>query len=812
MHKPIIILLIILLAGTATANSNDCELHQINATHWYFETTQTDLPDGTHNYTAYANNISSDYRILEVDTITPTVTLISQTPSAISQNSTGTFNTTWGISHGATGLNNTSVSLVWTVYDTVTGNYTHSIRPPSNDIAAPLIVGGTNYGNIQRGDNRNDTLYFENNITITGGNVYVWSGCDEQCTRLSIVSVNSTYSKVYVNSTFAAMLGNMYYLDRTDQQGAVMTEQKIYKNHPILVKIWDLEKIKTCSNHIIVGYADTHMAASSTNNLDMYYLNNSYDPAGAVDPLDSPYLAYISSHNAATWIDYVHTIRNSTYAKVFEINESSIPIDVTPTGYLLFTSSEASQLKAFCINITDSTTITNVSFADTSTLWTGASAPLTLESYTPNIFLSWRNTNRQFQTKLYAAGNNDIWSNSTLHTSNIDVSTFNPTTPTINNFDFNGSKDYDMNKTYSGTIPVAIGVATDPDGGAVTHNLTLHYANQTFVATINNTFTDADRTNLYANIDFNTTPYYSETEEYTLKVVATDDEGKTSESWLGANFTLGTHQISNIHTTTLVYNRIVWEWVNPDHYDTIMVYRDNVWQLNTTTPYYSASGLAQTTAYTIKLITVYAGVQSTPVTDTQVTPAEQGGSGGGGGTYPTPTPTATPTPTITPLPDENVTENVSIAIEPIPDITEEIVSNYTVTGSIWHLSFDKHGVFVPEHPNIIACDAIHPYSCRYYEDQKKFEIVIDGESPEPVSTADQWVTFITRDGKRISQRIQTKVYNPLFYFTMPAISGSVGDFSQYFVHGDEYMVDGVRAWFILLIGICFIAWRWRRKT
>jgi hypothetical protein len=343
----------------------------------------------------------------------------------------------------------------------------------------------------------------------------------------------------------------------------------------------------------------------------------------------------------------------------------------------------------------------------------------------------------------------------------------------------------------------------------VTHNLTLHYANKTFVAIINNTFTDAGiiGNGVYSNISFNTTPYYSETEEYTLKVSATDDEGETSESWSCCNFTLGTHQISNLHTTTLVYDRIVWGWTNPDHYDTIMVYLDNIWKQNTTGTSYSASGLNQATAYTIKLITVYAGEESDPVTNTQVTTTEQGGSGGGGGT-PAPTPTPTATPTITPL---NVTENVSIAIEPIPDITEDIVSNYTVTGSIWHLSFDKHAVFIPEHPNIIACNAVPPYACRYYEEQKKFEIVIDGESPEPIFTADQWVTFITRDGKRISQRIDTKVYNPLFYFTMPAISGSVGDFSRYFVHGNEHIMDGVRFWWLGMLGIGIIAWRWRKR-
>ena len=31
-----------------------------------------------------------------------------------------------------------------------------------------------------------------------------------------------------------------------------------------------------------------------------------------------------------------------------------------------------------------------------------------------------------------------------------------------------------MNGTYTGTFDVAVGVAIDPDGGTVTHNLTIH--------------------------------------------------------------------------------------------------------------------------------------------------------------------------------------------------------------------------------------------------------------------------------------------------------------------------------------------------
>ncbi|MCK5480675.1 MAG: hypothetical protein KAJ06_05990, partial [Gammaproteobacteria bacterium] len=64
MYKTLIVALIVLFAGNAAANPNDCELHQIDGT-WYFETTQTGLVHGTYNYQAFANGASSAYQTLE---------------------------------------------------------------------------------------------------------------------------------------------------------------------------------------------------------------------------------------------------------------------------------------------------------------------------------------------------------------------------------------------------------------------------------------------------------------------------------------------------------------------------------------------------------------------------------------------------------------------------------------------------------------------------------------------------------------------------------------------------------------------------
>ena len=149
---------------------------------------------------------------------------------------------------------------------------------------------------------------------------------------------------------------------------------------------------------------------------------------------------------------------------------------------------------------------------------------------------------------------------------------------------------------------------------------------------------------------YNDTYAVYEWQNITVYAYNSSGTGSLSETSISQNTQIAQNEITNIHATTLVYDRIVWEWINPDYYDTIMVYLDNTWKQNITGTSYSASGLAQTTAYTIKLISVYEGTERTPVTDTQVTPSEQGGGGGGDDT-PTPTPSPEPTPTPTPSPD-----------------------------------------------------------------------------------------------------------------------------------------------------------------
>ena len=485
------------------------------------------------------------------EVVSPIITLISQTPSLLYQNTTGIFNVSWGITHASDGLNNSSVAFIYT--NAFDGTHNFSLRVPPNDRAAPHDLMDDE--RILRANNRNgtgtDRLNFEDNATITGGNIYEWGGGDENTIRLTIVPVNSTYTIVNWNgSVYDTVFQEMWYLDRSEQQSSPKTAYPIYRDHPILVKIWNVEAIEGETDYLFSAFADTDIGALLPKDpLNIYYLNSSYNPAGAVSPEDSPYGTFISSHNETSWIAHEYNVSNSKYVKLFVVNQSSIVaagVQTTNTAWLYFTTKSKVGLPYY-MNVTNAASTCDISFAETNVTYTGITAPFSEYAYTPNMFVSDQHGGHKFQMKLFAADNNGYWGNSTLITSNIAVSNFPPTTPSILYFWYNDETDVDMDGTYYGEFDIVIGVGTDPEDVDTIHNLTLHYANGTYVATINNTFNSSDAVGGIINITFDSSSYYSCENYYVLKVTATDNDGATSESWLGSTFQL--HPPSPIITT-----------------------------------------------------------------------------------------------------------------------------------------------------------------------------------------------------------------------------------------------------------------------
>ena len=502
------------------------------------------VQDSKVNITLYGN-VTETPEIINVtyhtQTAPPVITLLSQTPSVLYQNSTGYMNITYGISHSSSGLNNTSVSFVYTVYNPIDDTYNHSLRVPSNNRSALESVTGEY---ILRADNRNDTppLNFESNDTITRGNVYEWGGGDENTARLTIEPINSTYTLVHWNGTIRDTASiDSWYLNRKEQENATMTNLDIHKSSRPCIKIWDLEAIYGHNDYLFNFYLDTDFSGATPDKpILLYYLNSSYNPEGSVNPEDSPYGFFVTEHNATTWIDYLYELRNSSYIKAFSVNQSAIVdagVETTNTGWVCF-NTETSQSKPYSLNMTNDPTSTNRTFGECNVTWVGDNAPLSENLYTINAFGSDRHRGHQFKHQLYIADNIGTWANSTINTTDIEKAYFPPTKPSIVYFYYQDEKDLETNHTYSGTFDIGIAPASDPDDGDVAHNLTLHYGNRTFIAVINNTFNDTMRDNTFINISFDSSSHYSEVDNFTLQVNATDDEGVSIITWLDVNFTL----------------------------------------------------------------------------------------------------------------------------------------------------------------------------------------------------------------------------------------------------------------------------------
>ena len=468
----------------------------------------------------------------------PIITLLSQYPSDLFGNSTGDFNLTYGIEHVDVDLNGTTLAFKYTIYDNESGTFCHSIRPSDNNLCD--FIGTYK---IARGDNRNKTgderLNWEGNVTITEGSVCKWSGMDENSTRVNVVAVNSTYTMVYINGSVQGLAtSDMHYLCRKHMQNASKTQYEINKNNDFVAKIYNSETMKgNDENYTITVWVGTNIPGTTpTSNLDIFWANDSWNPEGTVEVEDSPYATYATSFTATEWINW--SFQPSAYSNYISLNiggNIDPSIIHTNESYLIFKSS-GNPNHGFGIDVTNAATCTNKSFAETGVVWEGNSPAYSQYLYTPDLFMSFHRGNQVFQSMMHIADTNGTWGNSTLHESEIKTSIFPPTATRATQFEFEGFNDTSRDATYRGTFGIWIDTSHDPDGGNVSHNLTLCYDNGTHVALINNSFNNSLGNSV--NITFNSTPYYSTTEMYTLKCVLTDDENVIRTVICDRNFSL----------------------------------------------------------------------------------------------------------------------------------------------------------------------------------------------------------------------------------------------------------------------------------
>ena len=466
-----------------------------------------------------------------------TITLHSISPTTIFTNYTGAVHASY-IVKSSEPLNLSTLAFLYGINHTPTSDMHSYIAAPANSIAAE---------GLYRAPNRNSTPYlsWENNDNITGRNVWQWGGGDNDSWWITKTPINATHTWVNATGITEHIFVSSFYLKKKSMYTAPKTAFEVNSQQGLIIKMWDNEILRGRSLDYIANlYFDTSWESTvPTDPIEIWYCNSSFnistdDPTGAN-------CAKIVEWDGNRWINHSWVpSSNASYCDPLSFSASGHDVVPTEIAYIYLTSGTQSS-KSYVLNATDyDPGQCNLTFAQTETMWTYSelAGESTAVAYTPSFFATFVRDNEEFLHHLYIANDDGEWAHSGINNITIGVARypvapaafeyFNITCPT-----YGATYDYMMDATYDAeNFFIGIDCPADPDGGVVTHNLTLHYANETFVAVINNTLSTTGDESIEVN--FTATPYRSSTDAYTLKCVSTDDEGTVATKWLGSNFTL----------------------------------------------------------------------------------------------------------------------------------------------------------------------------------------------------------------------------------------------------------------------------------
>ena len=525
-----------LLTGWASQSLiNDTPFHGGNSIYSCdAESARNDTLIGVYNWTITDGGLTGG-------PCAPTITLVSFTPDTFYTNYTGTITISYMVESNNP-LNLSSLAFLYGLNYTIPagGDMHNYISGPPNSIA---------YDGLYRAPHRNLTPYlsWEDNATITNGSVWQWGGYDNDSTELSTSVINATHTWVNVTGVTEDVLASSFYLSKTEMYNAPKTGFEVSRAQGLIFKMWNVEEIRNRdANYLANLYFDTTWESTMpTYPIEIGYCNDSYDPA--TDDIDvSPYCTKFAEWNGTRWIDHSwDPSANASYASPLTINASQFTSPSPDDTNYIWLRSYTISSKSFVLNATNyDPGICNLTYAQTNTMWTynEINGQTDAVAYTPSFFTTFARNDEDLLHHLYIADTGGEWGHSEIFNESIGLSTV-PVSP-VSFEHFNAScgtvyvNDTQMDATYNnGTMDIYIHCPADPDGGSVSHNITLHYGNnQSLVAVINNTLTTTG--DEYVDVGFDTTTYYSGSNYYTLKCVSTDDEGSVATKWLLSDFTL----------------------------------------------------------------------------------------------------------------------------------------------------------------------------------------------------------------------------------------------------------------------------------
>jgi hypothetical protein len=451
------------------------------------------------------------------------VSLYSADPYPLPTNYTGILTATY-IVESDSPLNYTTVAFLAGINYTIDGDKHSNIKVPANDIASE---------GIYRGHFRNTTpaLLWANNTTLTGGNVWRWSGYDNNSAAIEKNPINSTHTWVNVTGHTSIVFPSMYYLDVKGITSAPMTGIEIDRSQGVIFKVWDVEHLRGRNNNYYINlFFDTALQDTPNDNIDLWYCNASFNPISD-DPVTCQYCQRMDTWSHSRWTDHTEMQfhSNSSYAKPHTVYAGTHP-DTPPDviNYIYLTSGTVAS-KSYILNATNyDPNICNLTYAQTTTMWlrneiSGTNTPY---AYTPSFYMAFTRDYLEFDYSLHIANDNGDWGQNYTHEP-IGLSNVLPTFCRYNYYWWNNTTDYNMVGTYDHSFWINLTYGIDPDNGAeLTHVLSLYTNDYNFVSNINSTLSGNNSdTDIWFEMPNNLNGLYR------FGITSTDNEATTSISW-----------------------------------------------------------------------------------------------------------------------------------------------------------------------------------------------------------------------------------------------------------------------------------------
>jgi len=362
------------------------------------------------------------------DTIPPTITFVSQTPSNINESTIEPVTIIINITDDS-GVDLSKVAFFTGINHTLTPEFCHynwSWRYPANDLQPDM----------RRADNRNMSYWFESIVfKESPDDIWTFAGYDNTTYEFEVIDSGDTYYTINITFFSAQMMFpqifpfDKMYLTAEDKTGQYI---ELHKNNWIKIKFYPKVFYNyTTENYTI--YIDLNVDPSFTPNtkpLEIYFCNSSYTTG---DPLDSDYCVYVEDIDATDTRTIV--INQSSYIQnIFYIKDGYIDgVKVSDEAYLVLRTTVPAP-KAFRLYYADDEINEFINFSNFNHAWLSSDDGSTWNpiSYTPDFyFISTQAERDKIMYYVYACDVYDNCANSSMQYDSLDPVNHPPAEPLI---------------------------------------------------------------------------------------------------------------------------------------------------------------------------------------------------------------------------------------------------------------------------------------------------------------------------------------------------------------------------------------------